>query len=168
MLRFIHFESATPSILADYIKRHGLEVENFRELEVPENFTSMMEIEQAPPESFLFQSGYLSVRERRGRKLVLDYPNMEVLSSVAGLFLWGKAGAAGAGVTAVDLEESLARGDAEGLVKIYGALLASIKATRTSTPLWARPWLPWRWIGSVGASRPTGLRNYNRKSMSTT
>ena len=120
------FESATPSALVEYVKRHDLEVESFRGLEVPENFTSMTEIEHASPESFLFQSGYLSVREKRERKLILDYPNMEVLSSVADLFLWGKAEAAGIGVAPVDLEEYLARGDAEGLVKVYNALLASI------------------------------------------
>jgi hypothetical protein len=120
------FESGTPSALAEYVKRHDLEVESFRGLEVSENFTSVSEIEQAPPESFLFQSGYLSVREKRGRKLILDYPNMEVLSSVADLFLWNKAEASVTGAASVDLEEFLARGDAEGLVRIYDSLLASI------------------------------------------
>ena len=51
---------------------------------------------------------------------------MEVLSSVADLFLWGKAEASGLGVASVDLEEFLARGDAEGLIRIYNSLLASI------------------------------------------
>jgi len=120
------FESGTPSALAEYVKRHDLEAESFRGLEVPENFTSIVEIERASPESFLFQSGYLSIREKRGRKLILDYPNMEVLSSVSDLFLWNKTETSGAGVASVDLEEFLARGDAEGLVKIYNSLLASI------------------------------------------
>jgi hypothetical protein len=84
------FESATPSYLVDYIKRHDLETEAFRGCEVPANFTSITEIERASPESFLFQSGYLSVRKKDGKKLILDYPNMEVLSSVTQLFLYGK------------------------------------------------------------------------------
>ena len=120
------FESGTPSALVEYVKRHDLEVENFRGLEVPENFASIAEIERASPASFLFQSGYLSVRERRGKKLLLDYPNMEVLSSVAELFLWEKAEASETGTASVDLEEFLAQGNAEGFVKIYNALLASI------------------------------------------
>ena len=120
------FESATPSALARYAKRHDLEIENFRGLEVSENFTSVTEIELASPESFLFQSGYLSVREKRGRKLILDYPNLEVLSSVADLFLWSKYGKSGPSVASVNLEEFLSRGDAEGLVIVYNSLLASI------------------------------------------
>jgi hypothetical protein len=120
------FESGTPSVLAEYVKRHDLEVERFRGLEVPENFTSVTEIESASPESFLFQSGYLSVREKRGRKLILDYPNMEVLSSVADLFLLNKSETSGLGAASINLEESMAHGDAEALVKIYKSLLASL------------------------------------------
>ena len=51
---------------------------------------------------------------------------MEVLSSVAKLFLYGKLKAPNAGSFAIDLEEALERGDAEGLVKIYNALLAAL------------------------------------------
>jgi hypothetical protein len=83
------FESATPSFLAEYVKLHDLEAEAFRGCEVPENFTSITEIERASPESFLFQSGYLSVCKKDAKKLILDYPNMEVLSSVTQLFLYG-------------------------------------------------------------------------------
>jgi hypothetical protein len=46
---------------------------------VEEDFTSVAEIEDASPESFLYQSGYLSVRKKDDRELILDYPNMEVL-----------------------------------------------------------------------------------------
>jgi hypothetical protein len=120
------FETGTPSFLVEYAKKHDLEVENFRGLEVPENFTSATEIERASPESFLFQSGYLSVREKRGIKLVLDYPNMEVLSSVADLFLWSKTEAHGTGVASADLEVALGKGQAEELIKIYNSLLASV------------------------------------------
>jgi hypothetical protein len=81
------FESATPSSLVDYIKRHDLEMEAFRGCVVPKDFTALTEIESASPESFLFQSGYITVRARDGDNLILDYPNREVLSSVARLFM---------------------------------------------------------------------------------
>jgi phosphoserine phosphatase len=84
------FESGTPSFLVQYIKRHDLEAEMFRGLEVGEDFTSMTEIEQASPESFLFQSGYLTVQARDGDNLTLDYPNKEVLSSITKLCLYSK------------------------------------------------------------------------------
>ncbi|MDR1649546.1 MAG: ATP-binding protein [Synergistaceae bacterium] len=120
------FDSATPSFLVQYVKRHDLEVESFRGREVAEDFTSVAEIENASPESFLFQSGYLTARGRRGGNFVLDYPNMEVLSSVAKLFLDGKFGLAGAGASANNLERALAEGRADELIKIYNSLLASL------------------------------------------
>ncbi|MDR0764488.1 MAG: ATP-binding protein [Synergistaceae bacterium] len=120
------FESGTPSFLADYVKRHDLEAENFRGFPTDDEFAMNAEIEHAPPESFLFQSGYLSIREKIGRKLILDYPNMEVMSSVSKLFLREKFEIPGAGFATAELEESLARGDAESIVKTYNALLASL------------------------------------------
>jgi hypothetical protein len=120
------FETGTPSFLVAYVKKHDLEVENFRGLSVDDEFTLVAEIERASPESFLFQSGYLAVREQRGRNLVLDYPNKEVLSSVARLFLYGKFELPGIRATANDLGEALGNGCAGELVKVYNALLASL------------------------------------------
>ncbi|MDR0653071.1 MAG: ATP-binding protein [Synergistaceae bacterium] len=120
------FESATPSSLLDYIKRHDLEAEAFRGCEAHENFTSVAEIERASPESFLFQSGYLSVRKKEGKKLILDYPNMEVLSSLTQLFLYGKFHLEGFAAEAGDLEKALSNGDAEVLVRMYDRLLMTI------------------------------------------
>jgi hypothetical protein len=110
----------------DYIKRHDLEAEAFRGCVVSKDFTALTEIEQAPPESFLFQSGYLTVRARDGNNLILDYPNREVLSSAARLFLYGKLGIGGFGVEANDLEKALSEGNAGELVRMYDRLLAAI------------------------------------------
>jgi hypothetical protein len=120
------FESGTPSFLADYIKQHDLEVETFRGYEVSQNFTTITEIERAPPESFLFQSGYLTVRARKGDNLILDYPNREVLSSVAQLFLYGKLDVKGFGAEANNLSEALAEGNAAALTQMYDRLLMTI------------------------------------------
>ncbi|MDR1621934.1 MAG: ATP-binding protein [Synergistaceae bacterium] len=120
------FESATPSFLAQYVKQHDLEVESFRGRQVAEDFTSVTEIENASPESFLFQSGYLTARGRRGGNFVLDYPNMEVLSAVAKLFLYGKFEFTEAGVSANNLERALEEGRVEELIEIYNSLLASL------------------------------------------
>jgi PAS domain-containing protein len=120
------FESGSPSFLIEYIKRHNLEVETFRGKKVLDNFASVSEIERATPESFLYQSGYLSVREKDDRELILDYPNMEVLSSVAELFLYGKYKVPVSKITSFDMEKAASTGDAEGIVRIYNTLLASL------------------------------------------
>jgi hypothetical protein len=120
------FESGSPSFLIEYIKKHNLEVEDFRGKKVLDDFTSVSEIEHASPESFLYQSGYLSVREKNGRELKLDYPNMEVLSSMSRLFLYGKCKISTSIIAEIDMEKAAANGDAELIVKTYNTLLASL------------------------------------------
>jgi hypothetical protein len=120
------FESGTPSFLAENVRRRDLEAESFRGPETDDEFTSAAEIERSSPESFLFQSGYLSIREAKGRKLILDYPNMEVLSSVAKLFLRDKFGIIHAEPAALDVEEAIGRGDVEKVITTYNSLLAAL------------------------------------------
>jgi hypothetical protein len=81
------YDTATPSYLAEYVRRHDLEAEQFRGLVVHEDFTSYADIDQSPPESWLFQAGYLTIREKRGGRITLDYPNMEAREATSELFL---------------------------------------------------------------------------------
>lgn len=120
------FDTGSPSFLVSYVRKLDLEVEDFRGMEVGEDFATISEIELARPASFLFQSGYLTIREKQGRKFVLDYPNKEVLSSIANLFLYGKLDNPDTGLLRVDLEESLAQGKAEDLVLHYNRALSAI------------------------------------------
>jgi hypothetical protein len=66
------------------------------------------------------------VRARDGDNLILDYPNREVLSSVARLFLYGKLDVSGFSADANNLEKSLSEGNAEELVRTYDRLLTTI------------------------------------------
>jgi hypothetical protein len=77
------FDSGSPSFLVNYAKTRDLAMEDFRGLKEGKDFTSVTEIEMAKPSSVLFQSGYLTIRVKDGELLTLDYPNMEVLSSMA-------------------------------------------------------------------------------------
>ena len=120
------FDSGSPSFLVNYARKLDLEVEDFRGMEVGEDFATVSEIELARPASFLFQSGYLTIREKRGGLLTLDYPNKEVLSSIASLFMYGKFEAPEMGAARFRLEESLAGGKAEDLVFHYNRALSAI------------------------------------------
>ena len=120
------FESGSPSFLIEYVKTHDIETEDFRGMVEHEDFTSVTEIELAKPASFLFQSGYLTVREKKGARLTLDYPNKEVLSSMATLFMYSKFGNQSSGGLKLDLEIALANGDADALVTFYRRTLAAI------------------------------------------
>ena len=86
----------------------------------------MTEIESTEPSSFLFQAGYLTLREKKGPKLVLDYPNTEVLSSMAYLYLYNKATVSDPGNVKNLLAESFDEGRPQDLVLYFNQLLASI------------------------------------------
>jgi len=79
-------ESANPKIIADYMKDRNLTAEQFIGMQVSSDFVRTPgEIETAPPESFLYQSGYLTLREGISDDFSLDYPNTEVLNSMSKL-----------------------------------------------------------------------------------
>ncbi len=80
--------SATPSFLVTYFKNHGImNPDKFRHIEVESEFAEEHEIEKSTCESFLYQSGYLTIEKRESDKLTLDYPNWEVLRSISRLYL---------------------------------------------------------------------------------
>ena len=79
-------ESGTSSMFVDYLKSNKVSVEQFRHYQVSDDFfNNATEIEKATPDSFLFQTGYLSLREGTNEMLALDYPNTEVLESLSSL-----------------------------------------------------------------------------------
>jgi hypothetical protein len=128
--RFLNYwmDSANPKIIADYMKDRRLTVEQFRELQVSWDFVLRPgEIETAPPESFLYQAGYLTLREGVTDDYSLDYPNTEVLNSMSELVYKNMLNTGG---DFVDLRSPLLRalagGDSELLIETLDRLLASI------------------------------------------
>jgi hypothetical protein len=145
------FESGTPSFIARYMKDKKLTVEQFRGYEVPRDFAfTPGEIETATATSFLYQSGYLSLRPGVLNDFSLDYPNHEVLTAMSSL-LTGNI--LGDGTELNDarnrLRESLVSGDAEGVRDEFNRLLAAIpyddyaKAAASAVPRGgdAREWI---------------------------
>ena len=120
------FESGSPSFLINYVKTHDIEAEDFRGITEDKGFTATTEIELAKPSSFLFQAGYLTLRAKKGPKLVLDYPNIEVLSSMAYLCLYSKAREADPANVKNLLAEAFDEGRPQDLILYFNQLLASI------------------------------------------
>ncbi|GHS97191.1 ATPase AAA [Synergistales bacterium] len=82
------FESGTSSFIARYMKDKKLTVEQFRGYGVSRDFASTPgEIETATTASFLYQSGYLSLRPGVLDDFSLDYPNHEVLTAMSSLLI---------------------------------------------------------------------------------
>jgi hypothetical protein len=79
-------DSANPKIIADYMRDRNLTVEQFIGMPVQEDFVrNPGEMETAPPEGFLYQAGYLTLREGTTDDYSLDYPNVEVFQSMSQL-----------------------------------------------------------------------------------
>jgi hypothetical protein len=73
-------------MIADYLKNRHLTVEQFRNLPISRGFAkSPGDLDSAPPESFLYQGGYLTLRPGSSNELSLDYSNTEVLNSMSQL-----------------------------------------------------------------------------------
>ena len=123
------FESGTASFISKYLRDRHLTVEQFRGLTVDNAFArNPGEIDKATPESFLYQSGYLSLRPTAiDGFFTLDYPNYEVLKSMSALLMSNffgdnvQAGRAGIHVTL-----ALKNGDAAEVIRIFNALFARI------------------------------------------
>ncbi|MDR2693290.1 MAG: ATP-binding protein [Chitinispirillales bacterium] len=121
-------DSANPKIIADFMKDKRLTVEQFREFPISMDFAFRPgEIESSPPESFLYQAGYLTIRKGAGNDFKLDYPNAEVLNSMSELVYKNMTQRDG---NFLDLRSPLVRalenGNCELFIETLNRLLSSI------------------------------------------
>jgi hypothetical protein len=85
---FLNFwvNTGSSKMIADYMKTQHLTVEQFRKFPISMDFAeSPGDMDCTPPEGYLYQGGYLTLRKRTSGKLLLDYPNTEVLNSMSQL-----------------------------------------------------------------------------------
>ena len=85
---FLNFwvQTGRPKVLSDYMKYRHLTVEQFRNFSIPEDFAENPgDVDTTTPEGFLYQCGYLTLRDRTENSFLLDYPNTEVLNSMSAL-----------------------------------------------------------------------------------
>ena len=79
-------ETGRTKMIADYMKNKSLTVEQFRNFSVSKDFAENPgDMDSTPPEGFLFQSGYLTLRPGTSDGFSLDYPNTEVLNSMSAM-----------------------------------------------------------------------------------
>jgi hypothetical protein len=130
------YKSASPSFLVEYMKRHVIQnPEEYRHLEVPEDFADAQEIERARPESFLFQSGYLTIEKREEQSLTLDYPNREVLDSLSRMYLDHVYQVEGYTPLGSQLWKALKNGDIAEVMRLYNIALSGIPYQDFAKPL---------------------------------
>ncbi|MDR1314743.1 MAG: AAA family ATPase, partial [Deltaproteobacteria bacterium] len=120
--------SGSNTIVRKYLRDKSLTVDQFPGQEMDySDATQPGEIDATSPAGFLYQSGYLTLRAKKGGAYLLDYPNNEVRESISKLFLqnlntdWGTIGKSGR-----ELSDQLASGDIVGMVRVFIKLLAGI------------------------------------------
>ncbi|WP_298781364.1 PD-(D/E)XK nuclease domain-containing protein, partial [uncultured Fretibacterium sp.] len=75
---------------------------------------------------FLYQAGYLTIEKWEEQSLTLDYPNREVLDSIAGMYLEHVYNVERYDSIGSDLWRALSEGDVARGVQLYNTALASI------------------------------------------
>jgi hypothetical protein len=129
-MRFNNYwmESGSDTLIREMLRDKGLTVGQFRNFPTNEDFVrSPGEIDAIPPEGFLYQAGYLTLRKNGDSSFSLDYPNFEVRSSMSRLFLQNVYKTATvAGEASEELKKHLGAGDAQAIVEDFRRLYFNI------------------------------------------
>ncbi|MBQ7738986.1 MAG: AAA family ATPase [Desulfovibrionaceae bacterium] len=81
------FLSCGSTSLVKFILNHKMyNPEKYAGLKVRKTFCETHEIDKTTPESFLFQSGYLTIKEKYDDNFIIDYTNYEVRSAIADIY----------------------------------------------------------------------------------
>ena len=134
-LRNYWYESAgMPSLIMNYLEKHSLEKPEFfarpQNVALPD-LSNSNNLETMNPVVFLFQSGYLSIKECSGEDVILGYPNREVEASMARLYVDRMVG----GKTFISMgvgsiKQLLAKGDPDEAVEAFNKIFLHIPYDR--------------------------------------
>lgn len=121
------YTSGSPSFIAKYMKEHKIQnPDEYRHMEVPSDFADSHEIETSKPESFLYQSGYLTIEKFENDVITLDYPNEEVRKSLARMYLDEFYHINGFLTLGTQIWQFLTTGDIEQVITVYNIAIADI------------------------------------------
>ena len=119
------FNSGLPKLLVDFILEHGIDVKALENTLISELDLNNFDVSKINMKALMFQTGYLTIADKKYGSYVLDYPNEEVRSSFVQFLLSNYSGNTDSDRT-VYLAEALDRGDVDGFIVNVNSLLASI------------------------------------------
>ena len=124
------FETGSPAFLVETLFKRRVSSVSLEEMEGTERLLSAFDVEHISTEALLFQTGYLTITEKkRGRRAVyrLSYPNREVRQSLnEHLLLHLVRDDARQMANSTHLERLLEAADCAGLQELFQAFFASI------------------------------------------
>jgi hypothetical protein len=122
--------SGSNTLIRRFLSDKRITADQYQGKEVDRSFVMEPgEIDITPPEGFLYQAGYLTLRYKDPTRYVLELPNLEVRASLSALFLesrtpssaWTDVVLAGR-----DLQRHLEAADVPGMVGVFSRLLSGI------------------------------------------
>lgn len=121
------YVSGSPTFIVKYMKKNAIQdPEEYRHLKVSADFSDVHEIERSTPESFLYQSGYLTIEKWLDNYLFLDYPNEEVKSSLLRMYLDEIYQVKKYVTLGSQIWDELNYGNIENVVNLYNVAIAAI------------------------------------------
>ena len=121
-------ETGSPKFIAKYSQDKQFNISDFERLKVPKDFLNQWEMDDASPESFLTQAGYLSIKDKDDDSYTLDFPNNEVRQAFCKLILNMQYTVVDADILAVKsgLRKALAAQDVDKIVEQFKIIYSSI------------------------------------------
>ncbi|WP_457574896.1 ATP-binding protein [Desulfolithobacter sp.] len=125
------FETGNPSFLVRLVEERRYPVPNLERVLASDELLSSFDVGSLELETLLFQTGYLTIKERQrlGNEYfyTLTYPNREVKRALTGTILSALARSPGERArNQMALYQALAGGDCEGMRDIFHAFFSSI------------------------------------------
>ena len=121
------YVSGSPTFIVKYMKRNAIQdPEEYRHIEVSSDFADAHEIEKSRPESFLYQSGYLTIEKWEHETITLDYPNEEVRKSILRMYLDEIYHVEKYMTLGGQIWEALSEGNIMTVIELYNTALAEI------------------------------------------
>jgi hypothetical protein len=122
-------ESGSNTLIRKFLMDKALTADQFHGMTVSHTFARFPgEIDSTPPEGFLYQSGYLTLRDLGEKNsFTLEYPNLEVREAISKLFLLNiNSNRRDIDAAAQELSGYLASADISGMASVFSRLLAGI------------------------------------------
>jgi hypothetical protein len=134
-------ESGSRSFVRNFLQDNSLTVDQFQGMEVDDDFASSPgEIDATSPHGFLYQAGYLTLRDATDTTFTLDYPNKEVRSALSAFFLENfNPDSDNIAGTGRELGGHLASADVPGMARVLKRLLHGICGLDHSDAIRALP-----------------------------
>jgi hypothetical protein len=122
------FQTGTPSILTELFKNKQLTLDDFREQTVSKDFADDPgDLIESNPLSFLYQTGYLSLRPGPSEdQFLLDYPNREVLEAMSNLLVVSFLGDSLSSDIYSEIKEALTNRKASSLIEELNLFLSNL------------------------------------------